>query len=152
MQSFLIYLLQAAGCVSIAWLFYKVLLEKKTRAKTIRLYFIMAMVVSLLAPLSPWAIRTSFFAANASAVTNNTTHLANGDDAKGTIPGNREVVRANTTPGERWNVVTVFFYGYLAIATFFVLRLGWELYALASCYRKATKEKWNNLQIVWNDR
>ena len=45
MQSFLVYILQVAGCASIALLFYKALLEKKTRVKTIRLYFLIAMVV-----------------------------------------------------------------------------------------------------------
>jgi len=33
-----------------------------------------------------------------------------------------------------------------------MLRIGKELYAIARCYRTATKEKWNNLQIVWNAR
>jgi hypothetical protein len=77
-EKLLVYLLQAAGCISIAWLFYKVLLEKKTRVKTIRLYFLIAMVVSMLAPLSPFAIRTSLFAVTANAETDNMAGQANG--------------------------------------------------------------------------
>ena len=149
MQSFLIYILQAAGCVSIGWLFYKMLLEEKTRVKTIRFYFLITMVVSLLAPLSPLAIHTSFFEV---AVTDNMTGQTNGGDAKGIITGHNAVVPANTETGERWNLMTVIFYVYLAITAFFILRIGRELYAIARCYRMAPKEKWNNLQIVWNDK
>jgi beta-lactamase regulating signal transducer with metallopeptidase domain len=151
MQSFLIYVLQAAGCASIAWLFYKTMLEKKTRAKTIRLYFLIAMAVSLLAPLSPWAIRTSFFASTTSDVIDDTSSQANGGDVKGMINSHQAVVAINTAGEEKWDVVTLLFYGYLAITAFFILRMGNELYAIVRCYRKGTKEKWNNLQIVWND-
>jgi beta-lactamase regulating signal transducer with metallopeptidase domain len=152
MQSFLTYILQAAGCISIAWLCYKALLEKKTPVKTMRLYFLIAMVVSLLAPLSPLAIRTPFFTANTTAVTDNTAVGMNGGDSKEIITGDRAVRHKNTVPRKGWNVVIVLFYGYLTITAFFILRIGRELYALARCYRKATKEKWNNLQIVWNDQ
>lgn len=152
MQSFLVYILQAAGCVGMAWLVYKALLEKKTLAKTIRLYFLIAMVVSLLAPLSPWAVHTSFNAPSNRAVTGKVTGQANGGDAKGRINNHQAVVAANAPAGAGWKVVTVLFYGYLAITAFFVLRIARELYAIARCYRKAKREKWNNLQIVWNDQ
>jgi beta-lactamase regulating signal transducer with metallopeptidase domain len=151
MQSFLIYILQAAGCISIAWLFYKTVLEKKTREKTIRLYFLIAMVVSLLAPLSPWAIHTSFFAETASDVPDNMAGHASNGDVKGKVNAYHTIVPANTVTGEGWNVVTMFFYGYLVITAFFILRIGRELYAITRCYRRGTKEKWNNGQIVWND-
>lgn len=151
MQSFLVYILQAAGCVSIALLFYKVLLEKKTRVKTIRLYFLIAMVASLLAPLSPFAIRTSFNTQSTTAVTDNMSSPVNDGDAKGVITGHQAIEPANSTAGEGWNVMTIVFYGYLGITAFFILRIGRELFAIARCYRMATKEKWNNLQIVWND-
>jgi beta-lactamase regulating signal transducer with metallopeptidase domain len=133
-------------------LFYKALLEKKTRAKTIRLYFLIAMVVSLLAPLSPWAIRTSFYTQSTGAVTDNMSGQVNEGDAKGIINGSQTVAPANSVTGAGWSVVTAFFYGYLVITAFFILRIGRELYVIARCYRMATKEKWNNLQIVWNDR
>jgi beta-lactamase regulating signal transducer with metallopeptidase domain len=151
MQSFLIYILQAAGCVSIAWLFYKMMMEKKTRAKTIRLYFLIVMAVSLLAPLSPWAIRTSFFESTTSDVTDNMTGEANGGDVKEVINGHQAVVPVNTVPEKKRDLVTLLFYGYLAVTAFFILRIGRELYAIVRCYRKGTKEKWHNLQIVWND-
>lgn len=151
MQSFLIYILQAAGCISIAWLFYKTVLEKKTRTKTIRLYFLIAMVVSLLAPLSPWAIGTSLFTETASDVPNNMAGQVNSGEVKGMIIGHQTDIQANTVKGEGWNVVTMFFYAYLVITAFFILRIGRELFSISRCYRKGTKEKWNNLQIVWND-
>lgn len=150
MQSFLIYILQAAGCISIAWLFYKVLLEKKTEVKTIRLYFLIALVVSMLAPLSPFAIRTSFYAVTASETNNMAGHV-NGSDVKRKLTGHEQVIQADFEAGGKRNVVTVLFCGYLVITAFFILRIGRELYVIARCYRKATKEKWNNLQIVWND-
>ncbi|MCS3801596.1 M56 family metallopeptidase [Niastella sp. OAS944] len=151
MQSFLVYILQIAGCVSVAWLFYKALLEKKTRVKTVRLYFIIAMVVSLLAPLSPFAIHTSLLTQSTPAVTDNLNGPVN-DDAKGITRGHQVTVPANSQTGEGWSMVTTLFYIYLAITAFFLLRIVREGYSLARCYRKATKEKWNNLQLVWNDR
>lgn len=150
MQSFLVYILQAAGCINIAWLFYKVLLEKKTEVKTIRLYFLIALVVSMLAPLSSFAIRTSFYAVTASE-TNNMTSQVNGGDVKRILTGHEQVIPADFDAVGKRNIVTMLFYGYLVITAFFLLRIGRELYVIARCYRKATKEKWNNLQIVWND-
>jgi beta-lactamase regulating signal transducer with metallopeptidase domain len=152
MQSFLIYILQATGCISIAWLFYNAMMEKKTRAKTIRLYFLIAIVISMLAPLSPWAIRTSFFASTTSEVADNVTGQANVGEVKGMINSHQAVVdRVDTTGDERWDVMTLLFGVYLAVTAFFILRMGRELYAIIRCYRKGIKEKWNNLQIIWND-
>ena len=151
MQSFLVYILQVAGCVSVAWLFYKALLEKKTRVKTIRLYFLIAMVVSLLAPLSPFAIRTSFNTQLTGAVTDNINGPVNNGDAKGIQAGHEVIVPENSKTGAGWSVMTALFYIYLAVTAFFLLRIGRELYSLARCYRMATKEKWNKLQLVWND-
>lgn len=151
MQSFLIYILQAAGCISIAWLFYKTIMEKKTRTKTIRLYFLIAMVVSMLVPLSPWAIRTSFFASTTSEVTDNTTGQVSDGNVEGVVNSHQEVAPVETAEINKVNVLKWLFYGYLAVTAFFILRMGRELYAIVRCYRKGTKEKWNNLQIIWND-
>lgn len=152
MQSFLIYILQATGCISITWLFYKAMMEKKTGAKTIRLYFLIAVVVSLLAPLSPWAIRTSFVASTTSEVTGNTTEQANDGNVSGIIKDDhRAVAPADTVVVEKVDVMKWLFYVYLAVTAFFILRMGRELYAIVRCYQKGTKEKWNNLQIIWND-
>lgn len=151
MQSFLVYILQVAGCVSVAWLVYKALLEKKTRVKTIRLYFLIAMVASLLAPLSPFAIRISFYTQPARAVTDNINGPVNDGNAKEIITGHQVIVPANFKTGEGWNVMAALFYVYLFVAAFFILRIARELYAIARCYRKGRKEKWNNLQLVWND-
>lgn len=151
MQSFLVYILQAAGCISIAWLFYKALLEKKTRVKTIRLYFLIAMVVSMLAPLSPFAIRTSLFAPTDRSVMENAGGQVNSIDAKTVKKHSGAFVPAKAEAGETWDVVATLFYLYLAITAFFLLRMGRELATITRCYRKGAKEKWNNLQIVWND-
>jgi beta-lactamase regulating signal transducer with metallopeptidase domain len=152
MQSFLIYILQAAGCITIAWLFYKTTLEKKTRAKPIRLYFLIAMVVSLLAPLSPWAIRTSSFASTTSEVTGNTADQVNDGNVEGVINSHQVVAPVDTAEVEKVDLMKWLFYGYLAVTVFFILRMGLDLYAIVRCYRKGTKERWNNLQIVWNDK
>jgi len=151
MQSFLIYILQATGCISITWLFYKTMMEKKTRAKTIRLYFLIAIVVSMLAPLSPWAIRTSFIASATGQVTDNITSQASDGNAEEMVNRHQVVAPADTAVVEKADVMKWLFYAYLAVTAFFILRMARELYAIARCYKKGTKEKWNNLQIIWND-
>jgi beta-lactamase regulating signal transducer with metallopeptidase domain len=141
MQLFLIYVLLAAGCISVVWLVYKALLENRMPIPAIRYYFLIGMVVSMLAPVSPLVIRPSI-----SAVTADTPVVEN---ATKTSTNEIQVANATvqTTDAIDW-VLRI----YLTILIFFIIRIGRELLVILACYKKATKEKSGKLRIAWNNQ
>jgi beta-lactamase regulating signal transducer with metallopeptidase domain len=146
MQSFLVYILLSSGCLSVAYLFYKALLEKKTRLQTIRFYFLTAVVISLLAPFSPWSIRTPVDVITPGSMINYTAQAKTNSGVKdGPVTSQTRVAAKN-----EWRIIPLLCNVYLSITLFFILRLIRELIAIFMCYRKATKEKRGQLQLVWN--
>lgn len=145
-QSFLVYILLSSGCLSVAYLFYKALLEKKTRLQTIRFYFLIAVVLSLLAPFSPWSIRQPV-----SAITSgNTMNYSAQVKATGTIEDDASSNQTRLAVKKEWSIIPLLCKIYLSVTLFFMLRIIRGLIAILGCYRKATKERQGNLQLVWN--
>lgn len=150
MQTFLVYILLSSGCLSVAYLFYKALLENRVVLKTIRFYFLLATLISLLAPLSPLGVLRPFVYAATPIITSNSNTIANKGSATYEKASNEVVPPTNTVTESAWNIVPVLFYIYVIVALFFIIRIVHELYLIIDCYRKATKEKKDNVQFVWN--
>jgi beta-lactamase regulating signal transducer with metallopeptidase domain len=149
MHAFLLYILLASGCISLAYLFYKILLEKKTAIKTIRLYLLMAMLVSLLVPLLPVPAVQAFVHTPADAGAAGT---AVNVQATRAAADHKAIAQANTAGMEKDTIIAIVFYLYLFITLIFLIRIARELYALLACYRSGEKEKRGRLLIVWNRR
>ncbi|MFL5748777.1 MAG: M56 family metallopeptidase [Niastella sp.] len=147
MQTFLIYVLLSAGCVSVVWLVYKALLENRMPVKTIRYYFLIGMVVSMLAPVSPLVIRPSV------AETESATPVVENIPIANTTSIKTDNTRTQTTPAIDWKKsISWVFYIYLTVMIFFIIGIIKELIVILTCYKKATKEKWGGLRLAWNDR
>ncbi|WP_205514458.1 GldM family protein [Longitalea arenae] len=152
MQTFIQYILLSTACLSVAWLLYKALVEKGTIVKTRRIYLIIAIVLSLAAPVSPLTINTPVFYSewdnsSITEVGNNSTGEATGMQAADT-----KVLPTNKQSRTEWDAKGILFSIYLAVTAFFMIRIGRELYIIMACYRRSTKQRFGQLQIVWNDR
>lgn len=151
MQTFLVYILLGTGCLTVSWLFYKALLEKETLIKTRRVYLLIAMVVSMLAPLNPLAIKTPEF--YTSRDTTATSDAGNhNEDVTGAVAGKAAVPKPGLQSKKEWDYKVILYIIYFSVTAFFIMRIGRELYVIARCYRRSVKEKQDNYQIVWNDQ
>src|SRR5687767_13229811 len=93
MQAFIQYIIIASICLSIFFLFYKLLLANKTVAKTIRVYFLVAILVSLVMPWSPLTIEIPGYQNNEPTADNNNSGMV----VHGEMVHQGAVVAADTT-------------------------------------------------------
>jgi hypothetical protein len=143
MQAYIQYIIIASICLSIFFLFYKLLLANKTVVKTIRLYFVVAMLVSLVMPTSPLTIRIPY-PPDQPTVDNNSAGIVE----QGEMVQQGDVI---TVPDRApVDYFAIAMYVYLSITFFLLVRLCIHCYRLLACYRKSQKEKAGDVQIVWN--
>ncbi|MBO9203260.1 MULTISPECIES: GldM family protein [Niastella] len=143
MQAILIYVLLSAGCTSVVWLVYKALLENRMPVKTLRWYFLIGMMVAMLAPLSPWAIRQ--------AVAEDTPDNTTVKNAPVIRTNDSGYIATQTTTAIDWKKgISGVFYIYLSVLIIFIIGIVRELVMIFACYKRATKEKRGRLCIAWN--
>jgi hypothetical protein len=143
MQAFIQYIIIASICLSIFFLFYKLLLANKMVVKTIRVYFLVAILISMVMPGSPLTIRITMHTTDQSTVDNNSAEMV----VHGEMVHQGAIVAADTTSIDYFNIAM---YIYLAITIFLLVRLCIHCYRLVACYKRSPKEKAGAIQIVWN--